>query len=97
MSLERFRERRRVLVPVVQGVLDNGCRPVDVEGSRGAFEPRALHIIDHRLAGDALEDAMEMKRREAGDARNVVELQRAVEIGLDIRNRPRDSGFVLGS
>jgi hypothetical protein len=75
--------------------LDDRRRFVEVERSCGSFEPSALNEIQQSFARN--EDAMEVKRREASDERNVVKLERAVEIGLDVGNRSRDPCFVLCS
>jgi hypothetical protein len=77
--------------------LDDRRRFVEVERSCGSFEPSALNEIQQSFARNSFEDAMEVKRREASDERNVVKLERAVEIGLDVGNRSRDPCFVLCS
>ena len=97
MPFERLGERRRIFVPIIQGDLDDRRRCIEAERSRGSFEPNALNEIQRSFSRNSLEDPMEVKRREARDARNILKLERAIEIGLDMGDRSRDPCFVLCS
>ena len=51
---------------------------------KSALQANAFHEFVERLANQRPEDAMKMERRETGDARDDVEVERLVEIQQDV-------------
>lgn len=65
------------------------------EESGGAFEAGAADVLIEGLAGDALKDAVKVKRREAGDFREAREREVAVEMGDDVVGYAIDAFAVM--
>jgi hypothetical protein len=65
--LERAGKRARRLEPAVERDLGHVGPGACEEGAGGPLEADPLHELLQVLAGDALEDAVEVERREGGD------------------------------
>src|SRR5215472_18865295 len=70
---------------------------VQLEGLRGAFQAQTAHVLLNRFADQRAKDPMEVVGREAGDPGEPIELERLVEVLLDVDQRAHDALVVAGS
>ncbi len=87
---ERPAERLVRLVPGVQRELDD--RPIaHLQLPGGPFEPQPADVLADRLAHHAAKDAVKMKRREVGHARQFLQRQVLVQVPLNVDQHPQDA------
>jgi hypothetical protein len=64
---------------------------------RRALEPQPSRQLEGSLANHAAEDAMEMKRRQARQARQRLQFQRIVQVARDVFNRGLNGAGIKGA
>lgn len=95
-AMKRAGERLMRLVAGLQSDLDHGSAPV-LEPMGGPFQAQSAHVLSNRLADQAAEHPMKMKRREAGDRRQSIQREILVEMVLDVDENPQNALFIVST
>ena len=92
--LERPRERRVRLITRVQRHLDHLLR-ARPQFHRRPLQPQPPHMVRNRLTCHRREDAMKMKTRKTGHLRQLLQIQRLIQMLLDMRQHPQNALLII--
>ena len=92
--LERPRERLMRLVTRIQRHLDHllCARP---QIHRRPLQPQPPHMVRNCLTRHGREDAMKMKTRKTRHPRQLFQIQRLIQMFLDMRQHPQDALLII--